>query len=80
MGGGHGDHVPLMVMAMVWPRNGDAAVALCTGQGRVQTPNRKSSSSAHAHGSNACADGGVLHGNHYGVGDDPHSGGLEGRR
>ena len=62
-----------------WPKNGAAAVALCTRQGQVEDPNRKSPSSAHAHGSNACADGGVMHGNHYGVGDDPYSGGLEGR-
>ena len=35
---------------------------------------------AHTHGGNACADGGVLRGNRYGVGDDPHEGDPEGTK
>ena len=46
----------------------------------MQDPDRKSPSSAHAQGGNACADGGDLHGNQYGVGDDAHKGGLEGQK
>ena len=61
-------------------QNGAIAVALCTAWGQVQDPDRKSPSSAHAQGGNACADGGDLHGNQYGVGDDPHKGGPEGRK
>ena len=63
-----------------WPKNGAAAVVLCTPQGEVEDPNRESPSPAHSHGSNECAGRDFFPGNQYEMGDGLHKGSLEGRQ